>query len=158
MHLYLCMQVYICVHDEGREILGSVKLGRGGMMVWKAKLEEMNMRPEKDLLSLSVEEHGLDSGDHRSLLYGINRADGVGSSGWSGWERGLGGWVWLGRGLASKVSWAEGCSKGESQGNRKDRTVPRISSEGLLLSLLTDGEMETQNHYVSCKLVSDHSA
>lgn len=49
------------------------------------------MRLEKDLLSLNVEEHGLDSGDHRSLLYGINRADGVGSSGvervgaWAGW-------------------------------------------------------------------------
>lgn len=85
------MQVYICVHDEGREILGSVKLGRGGMMVWKAKLEEKNMRPEKDLLSLSVEEQSLDSGDSRSLLYGINRADVVGSSGvervgaWAGW-------------------------------------------------------------------------
>lgn len=54
------MQVYICVHDEGREILGSVKLGRGGTMVWKAELEEMNMRPEKDLLSLSAGEHGRD--------------------------------------------------------------------------------------------------
>lgn len=91
MHLCLCMQVYICVHDEGREILGSVKLGRGEMMVWKAKLEETNMRPEKDLLPLSVEEHGLDSGDARSLLYGINRADVVGSSwvervgAWAGW-------------------------------------------------------------------------
>lgn len=49
------------------------------------------MRPGKDLLSLSVEEHRLDSEDHRSLLYGINRADGIGHSGverveaWVGW-------------------------------------------------------------------------
>lgn len=37
----------------------------GGMMVWKAKLEEMKMRPEKDLLSFTVE-YGLDSRDSKS--------------------------------------------------------------------------------------------
>lgn len=56
---------------KSTELLGE------GMVVWKVKLGEMKMSPEKDLLTLNVEEHGLDLGAHRKLSKGISRANKV---------------------------------------------------------------------------------
>lgn len=74
--------MYVCVH-KGREILdrvyshGAPGRRNSGLEV---KLEEMKMSPGKDLLTFSVEEHGLDSEDYRNLPKGISRAYRVRSS------------------------------------------------------------------------------
>lgn len=89
------------------------------------------------------------TGDHRSLLHGINRADEVGSS---GVER-VGAWAERDSAEVLQAKWAElkGAQKEKAKETGRTGLCPGLAVPDYYYSLLTNGEAETQNYHVSTR-------